>query len=210
MGEARCIDGYTALHSACFFGRWDALQTLLGLGANIEARGTHGFTPLLSATLGARPKIMQALLEAGAYWDVESNGPERMTDVLERAERSDDDPRSQSEYREAWQECSRIVARWTDSTYEESFFYHALTTLLGIHTGGRCAEFSGWLQSAERYAPALTPALTLRAKLDAEAVVRSPAPVFPCNDSEPFVLKRQNALPPLFESMPAAGDLEAQ
>jgi len=78
--------GYSALNFACYFGRPDTMRCLLELGANVEFKGGAGFTPLLSATIGVRPKIMRSLLqEYGARWDVEANGPETIIDIVARA-----------------------------------------------------------------------------------------------------------------------------
>lgn len=149
--KARTNGGYTPLHWAASNGRTDMVRLLLKHDADIEARSNDGFTPLLSATRGLQPAIMRALLEAGAYWDVQAGGEqypgfpaETLTDVLERARTA-----APGRVRH-WPAlaCKRIVKAWNDSRYEVMFLERTLCRLLNI-PGGRCAMFAGWLQSPE-------------------------------------------------------------
>lgn len=123
--------GYTAIHHACYFGNKEKLELLLDLGADIEARGTGGFTPLLSATLGAQPEIVLFLLEKGARWDVVANGPERILHVCERSDGQGLEERAK---------CKKIIQDWIQSNREE----HILRTLFEI-CGVPKQNAQGWL-----------------------------------------------------------------
>ena len=73
--EFKVGQGFTPLHSSCFFGIMDITKILCTSGANQESVGITGFTPLLSAVLGCRTNIIKYLLDSGSYWDIESAGP---------------------------------------------------------------------------------------------------------------------------------------
>lgn len=147
--EAGDNQGYSALHSSCYFGRRDTTEILLRLGADIEAKGTAGFTPLLSATLGAKPEIVRCLLHEGAYWDVVSNGPETITDVLTRA-KTGDGAGADGKPSEEWLQCEKFLTNWLDSSYEELFFQHTFCCILSIPTD-RCPKpLTGWLRSSAK------------------------------------------------------------
>merc|ERR1711964_92700 len=130
-----------------------------------------GFTPLLSATRRAQPDTMQGLLQAGAHWDVVSNGHETITDVLARAKTDTDE----------WRACEKIVKMWMDSSYGEMFSQHAFCKLLNIPTD-QCSEFTGWLRSATDAVTlpvAQTRALILKAERDSEAIATLYRPSVP-------------------------------
>jgi len=151
---------YTALHSACYFGRPDAIAILLAMGADTEAAGNHGFTPLLSAVLGLKPKCIADMLEAGAYWDVVSTGPETIMDVLARARKGLDDPdkvtpQERIEEMKAYSECEAILKRWTESDNEEMTLQYTLNKLLGVPKKNGCKEHGGWLQKENVSFPVL-------------------------------------------------------
>jgi ankyrin repeat protein len=61
-------DGFTALHFASFFGRYEAAELLLARGADVDARGTGWMTgtALHSAASAGHTEAMRVLLEAGA------------------------------------------------------------------------------------------------------------------------------------------------
>lgn len=160
--EAGDNQGYSALHSACYFGRRDTMEVLLRLGADIEAKGTAGFTPLLSATLGAKPEIVRCLLQEGAYWDVESAGPEKITDVLARAKTEDGDGNPTAE----WLECEKFLKNWLDSSYEELFFQHTLYKLLRIATEKCPPSMTGWLRAESAIRLEVPKALSLIRKAE--------------------------------------------
>lgn len=58
------------LIEAAIHGHTDAVITLLGRGADIEAKSDNGWTPLMIATIKGHADILIALLKAGA--DVEA------------------------------------------------------------------------------------------------------------------------------------------
>lgn len=60
-------DGWSALHAASFRGHADVVRELLTAGAEIEAGGVDGFTPLLNASGPCEnPDVIALLLSAGA------------------------------------------------------------------------------------------------------------------------------------------------
>jgi ankyrin repeat protein len=69
-------DGWTALHLAAFFGHTATVETLLRLGADINARSTNtvGNTPLHAAVAGGRVDAALALVDAGATIDARDGG----------------------------------------------------------------------------------------------------------------------------------------
>ena len=60
------VGGLTALHHACYRGHVDAVRLLLAEGANKEAEGDTGYTPLCMACRRRRLRVVRLLLEAGA------------------------------------------------------------------------------------------------------------------------------------------------
>ncbi|MEX1262704.1 MAG: ankyrin repeat domain-containing protein [Actinomycetota bacterium] len=66
--DARSGDGFTALHLAAFVGQVDAVQLLVTVGAEVDARGTGWMTgtALHSAASARHSEVVQVLLEAGA------------------------------------------------------------------------------------------------------------------------------------------------
>jgi ankyrin repeat protein len=58
--------GDTVLHTVCSWGNPDAVKLLIGGGADINAKGDQGATPLFNAVIGKNSKVVSLLLEAGA------------------------------------------------------------------------------------------------------------------------------------------------
>ncbi|MEA2537522.1 MAG: uncharacterized protein QOF11_1756 [Chloroflexota bacterium] len=73
--EQRSADGFTALHLAAFFGRAEAVRSLLERGAdpNPWATGELYVQPLHSAVAGGHADVAELLIHAGA----EVNAPQR-------------------------------------------------------------------------------------------------------------------------------------
>ena len=60
------VDGTTPLHSAIIVGNTPAVACLIRLGANVEAVGNNGVTPLMMASTTGRIDIVTVLLDARA------------------------------------------------------------------------------------------------------------------------------------------------
>lgn len=58
--------GQTPMHCACAEEHLDAVEALIGLGANVDAQDNDGNTPLHVATRTRHTGIAQLLLKAGA------------------------------------------------------------------------------------------------------------------------------------------------
>ncbi len=58
--------GPTALATSCMFGKLEAVQTLVRLGANVDLADSEGMTPLHLAVLGGHVEIVVLLLSSGA------------------------------------------------------------------------------------------------------------------------------------------------
>lgn len=69
-------DGFTPLHLAAFFGRADAVQVLLAVGADadVASRNAMAVTPLHSAAAGGHAAIVELLLAAGAAATARQSG----------------------------------------------------------------------------------------------------------------------------------------
>lgn len=61
---------WTSLHHACFAGHANIVKLLLESGAVVDAKTSHGVTPLMRAIQSCRPECVKLLLEAGA--DIEA------------------------------------------------------------------------------------------------------------------------------------------
>ena len=58
--------GPTALATSCMFGKQEAAEVLIQLGANLDLADSEGMTPLHFAVLGGNLSIVQLLLRSGA------------------------------------------------------------------------------------------------------------------------------------------------
>jgi ankyrin repeat protein len=58
--------GDTVLHTVCSWGDLTAVEILVSAGADVNARGDQGATPLFNAVIGESSKVVSCLLAAGA------------------------------------------------------------------------------------------------------------------------------------------------
>jgi len=58
--------GDTVLHTVCSWGDLDAVKILVAVGANVNAKGDQGGTPLFNAVIGRNPDVISFLLKSGA------------------------------------------------------------------------------------------------------------------------------------------------
>jgi len=71
-----------ALQNAAFYGDLAEVQRLLKAGANVDAKSSLGFTPLMRASERGNVEIARALLQAGADCDVaRDNGSTALMDA---------------------------------------------------------------------------------------------------------------------------------
>lgn len=92
----RCEKGATALHYACMFYDRDKIAlALIKHGADINIRDDSQSTPLIRASFWAHPKVIHALLDAGADVTAQDNSghdacyylQDRRPEILEKAQR---------------------------------------------------------------------------------------------------------------------------
>lgn len=74
--------GDTPLHIVAFWGDCHAIQTLVKAGADINAKGEHGYTPLMQATGKGRFKVLKLLIRLGAQ-PIENSEGDRPSDIAE-------------------------------------------------------------------------------------------------------------------------------
>jgi ankyrin repeat protein len=67
-------DGWTPLHIASHNGRFDAVDLLLELGADLKAKGVNGITPLHMACAKSSMDIVKCLLRHSALRSEEFEG----------------------------------------------------------------------------------------------------------------------------------------
>jgi ankyrin repeat protein len=58
--------GDTVLHTVCSWGDVDAVKTLVLAGADVNAKGDMGGTPLFNAVIGRSAQVVDFLLKSGA------------------------------------------------------------------------------------------------------------------------------------------------
>ncbi len=85
QAKAYSLDGYTALHLACFFGHPNLAEMLLRYGAdpNARSRNAMSVTPLHSAAAARKQRTVEWLVEYGA--DVNATQPGSWTALHEAA-----------------------------------------------------------------------------------------------------------------------------
>jgi len=55
----------TVLHTVCSWGDAEAVATLIAAGADVNAKGDQGGTPLFNAVIGGKVDVVRLLLSAG-------------------------------------------------------------------------------------------------------------------------------------------------
>lgn len=56
----------TVLHTVCSWGELNPVEVLVRAGADVNAKGDQGATPLFNAVIGKSPEVVAFLLKAGA------------------------------------------------------------------------------------------------------------------------------------------------
>jgi ankyrin repeat protein len=56
----------TVLHTVCSWGDVAAVKVLVDAGADVNAKGDQGATPLFNAVMGGSPEVVSFLLKTGA------------------------------------------------------------------------------------------------------------------------------------------------
>jgi len=56
----------TPLHTMCSFGELESARILIEAGADVNAKGDFGYTPLFQAVIGENPKLIELLINSGA------------------------------------------------------------------------------------------------------------------------------------------------
>lgn len=74
------IFGDTPLHTVCTWGDLDSARVLLNAGANANARGDHGATPIFNAVMSDNADLVQMLLVCGADRSVKIFGSASLAD----------------------------------------------------------------------------------------------------------------------------------
>lgn len=80
--DQRNFMGDTVLHTVCSWGELTPVEALVNAGADVNAKGDQGGTPLFNAVIGGNPDVVAFLLKAGADVNI-PNDYERL--VLEYA-----------------------------------------------------------------------------------------------------------------------------
>lgn len=80
--------GDTPLHIVCVWGDSEAIEILVAEGADINAVGETGFTPLHCAAEQNMPLAIAKLLELGAISSIDKNGhtPLELAQILDNEE----------------------------------------------------------------------------------------------------------------------------
>lgn len=90
----------TVLHTVCSWGDIAAVKVLVAAGADINAKGDQGATPLFNAVIGKSPEVVAFLLISGADPDIANSygrqvleyaknisAPSEILELLERKEK---------------------------------------------------------------------------------------------------------------------------
>ncbi len=88
----------TVLHTVCTWGNLAAAKVLVDAGADVNAKGDQGATPLFNAVMGKNAEVISLLLNAGANPSIANNykryvleyarnvaAPKTVLDLLEKA-----------------------------------------------------------------------------------------------------------------------------
>lgn len=79
----------TPLHAAMAFGRSDMVQALIGRKADIHAKNSLGFTPLVSAVVNGHVSCVKLALAAGANKDERTTKGESPIEIAEKKKFTD-------------------------------------------------------------------------------------------------------------------------
>src|ERR1700722_18974385 len=63
----------TPLHTVCSWGEVNSVKRLIAAGANVNAKGDRGCTPLFNAVVGRSAEVVKALLDAGGDASIRSS-----------------------------------------------------------------------------------------------------------------------------------------
>lgn len=64
--DQRNFMGDTVLHTVCSWGKLQPVEDLVKAGADVNAKGDQGATPLFNAVMGESPDVVAFLLKSGA------------------------------------------------------------------------------------------------------------------------------------------------
>ncbi len=81
VGKEEIYDGFTPLMRACIQDNYDAVMLLINAKAKIDAKNHNGNTALMSAIESAYPKIVEALLLAGADANIKDRNNKSCTQI---------------------------------------------------------------------------------------------------------------------------------
>jgi ankyrin repeat protein len=78
--DQRNFMGDTVLHTVCSWGDLEAVKLLVAAGADPNAKGDQGATPLFNAVIGGNPEVVSFLLESGADPGIVNDYQRRVVD----------------------------------------------------------------------------------------------------------------------------------
>ncbi|QNA90207.1 ankyrin repeat domain-containing protein [Massilia sp. Dwa41.01b] len=79
----------TVLHTVCSWGDFAAVKVLVAAGADVNARGDRGATPLFNAVMGGNPEVVSFLLKAGADPRIPNGYERQVVDYARNVSASD-------------------------------------------------------------------------------------------------------------------------
>lgn len=56
----------TPLHTICSWGDLESVKILIDAGADVNAKGDNGCSPLFNAVIGRNPKVIELLIKSGS------------------------------------------------------------------------------------------------------------------------------------------------
>lgn len=78
----------TVLHTVCSWGDLEAVKILISAGANVNAKGDQGATPLFNAVIGENPDVISFLLKSGADPKIANNYNRQVLDYAKNVSAS--------------------------------------------------------------------------------------------------------------------------